>query len=139
MKKLLSGMAILGLMSSASALAAGSDELWEVTTKMEMPGMPFAMPAQTRNICMEKDHAKDPNYAVPKNRDQDCKMGDVKVSSNKSSWTMKCDGMNQMTGEGEMTRGDGTYSGKTIMHAKDGGEMKMVYEGKRVGTCQAKK
>jgi hypothetical protein len=24
------------------------------------------------------------------------------------------------------------------MHAKDGGEMKMVYEGKRVGTCQAK-
>ena len=138
MNKLLWGMAIFGLMGSASVWADGSDELWEVTTKMEMPGMPFAMPAQTSKICMKKGNEKDPNNAVPKNRDQDCKMGDVKVSGNKSSWTMKCDGMNQMTGEGEMTRGEGTYSGKTIMHAIDGGEMKMVYEGKRVGTCQAK-
>jgi hypothetical protein len=137
MKDLFYSMLALSLMSSASALAAGSDELWEVTTKMEMPGMPFAMPAQTRNICMEKDHAKDPNYAVPKNRDQDCKMGDFKVSGNKSSWKMKCEGKHPMTGEGEMTRGDSTYSGKTLLHS-DGGDMKMVYEGKRVGTCQAK-
>jgi hypothetical protein len=136
MKNLFYCMLAFGMMSSASVRAEGSDEMWEVKTKMEMPGIPFAMPEQTHKICMQKDHAKDPNYAVPKNRDKDCKMGDVKVSGNKSSWTMKCDGMNQMTGEGEIIRGDGTYSGKLMMHAS-GGDMNMTYEGKRVGTCQA--
>lgn len=129
-------MAILGLMCSASAMAAGSDELWEVTSKMEMPGMPFAMPGRASNVCMKKGHEKDPNNAVPKNKDQDCTMSDVKVTGNKSTWKMKCKGDRPMTGDGEMTRGDGTYSGKTMFHVS-GGDMKMVYEGKRIGTCQA--
>lgn len=134
MKNLFFCMLALSLMSSASALAAGSDELWEVTNKMEMPGMPIAMPAQTSKICMQKGHENDPNNAVPKDKNQDCKMSDVKVSGNTSSWQMKCEGKHPMTGSGEMTRGDGSYSGKTQMHSKDG-DMTMVYEGKRVGTC----
>jgi len=134
MKNLLSGMVLLGLISSVSAWGAGSDELWEVTGKMEMAGMPFAMPAQTSRICLQKGHENDPNKAVPKDKNQDCTMSDVKISGKKSTWKMKCEGKNPMTGEGEMTRGDGTYSGKTTFHTKDG-DMKMVYEGKRVGTC----
>ena len=137
MNKILSGMSILALLSSASVMAAGSDELWEVSSKLEMPGMPMAMPAQTSNVCLKKGNEKDPNNAIPKNREQDCRMSDVKVAGNKSTWKMKCEGRNPMTGDGEMTRGDGTYSGKTVLHAKHG-NMTMVYKGKRIGTCQAK-
>ena len=134
MKNIFLGMVWLGAMSSATVLAAGSDELWEVTGKMEMAGMPFAMPAQTSKICMQKGHESDPNNAVPKDKNQDCKMSDVKVSGKKSSWQMKCEGEHPMTGSGEMTRGDGTYSSKMKMHSKDG-DMTMVNEGKRVGSC----
>ena len=137
MKKFLSGVVLLGLINSASAWAAGSDGLWEVTTKMEMPGMPFAMPGQTARVCMKKGHENDPNNAVPKNKDQDCKMTDTKISGNKSSWKMTCGGKHPMTGSGEITRSDGAYSGKMLMHSKDG-DMTMTYEGKRIGTCQAK-
>ena len=34
---------------------SGPDELWDVTTKMEMPGMPMALPAQTSQVCLKKD------------------------------------------------------------------------------------
>jgi hypothetical protein len=134
MKNIFLGMVWLGAMSSATVLAAGSDELWEVTNKMEMAGVPFAMPAQTTKVCMQKGHEKDPNNAVSKDKNQDCKMSDAKVSGNKSSWQMKCDGKHPMTGNGEITYGDGTYSGKMKTHSKDG-DMTMVYEGKRIGSC----
>lgn len=134
MKKILSVIVLLGLINSAFVWAAGSDELWEVSTKMEMAGMPFAMPGQTSKVCMQKGHEKDPNNAVPKNKDQDCKMSESKVSGNKSSWKMKCEGKNPMTGSGEMTYGDGKYSGKMKMHSKDG-DMTMAYDGKRIGSC----
>jgi hypothetical protein len=137
MKKLLFGIISSGLICSVSAMAAGSDELWEVTSKMEMPGMPFAMPAQTVRVCMKKGHANDPNSAIPKNNGQDCKITDTKISGNKSSWKMKCEGTHPMTGSGEITNREGSYSGKMEAHSGDG-EMTMVYEGKRVGTCQAK-
>ena len=134
MKELLSGMVLLAVVSSASVWAAGNDELWEISTKMEMEGMPFAMPGQTSKVCMQKGHEKDPNNAVPKDKDQNCTMSEVKTSGNKSSWKMKCDGKDPMTGSGEMTYGNGTYSGKMKMHSKDG-DMTMAYDGKRVGSC----
>lgn len=136
MRKLLTGMVILGLVCSTSALAVGSDELWAVTSTMEMPGMPMAMPGQTSNVCLKKGNEKDPNNAIPKNSDQDCKLSDVKIAGNKTTWKMKCEGEKPMEGEGEMTRGDGTYSGKTVFHMKRR-DMTMVYEGKRIGKCQA--
>jgi len=54
MKKILSGMVALGLLGSFQAMAAGSDELWAVTSKMDMQGMPMDMPGQTSNVCLKK-------------------------------------------------------------------------------------
>lgn len=134
MKNVFLGMMWLAVMGSATVLAAGNDELWEVSTKMDMVGMPFSMPGQTSKVCMQKGHEKDPNNAVPKDKNQNCKMSDVKVSGNKSSWKIACTGKDPMTGSGEMTYGEGKYSGKMQMHSKDG-DMNMAYEGKRIGSC----
>ena len=136
MKNMLLGVVWLGAMSSATALAAGSDELWEVSSQMPMAGMD--MPVHTTKVCIKKGKAKDPNDAVPKNSNQDCKMIDVNISGDKSSWKMKCAGGDPMTGSGEITFGNGTYSGSMKMHSEAGGDVTMVYQGKRIGTCRAK-
>ena len=123
----------LALMS-ATSIAAGKEEMWEVSSKMEMVGMPFAMPAQIDKMCIPKGQEKDPNKAVP--NDKDCKMYDVKTSANKMSWKMKCEGKDAMSGSGEMTYGEGSYTGKVKMHSDDG-DMVISYNGKRVGSCDA--
>lgn len=136
MNKYRVGMIGIALLISNSVWAEGSDELWAVTSTMEMPGMPMSMPGQTSNICLKKGNEKDPNSVIPKNGDQDCQMSDVKVSGNKTTWKMKCSGKRPMEGKGEMTRSDGSYSGKTVFHMKRR-DMTMVYEGKRIGKCRA--
>ena len=32
----------------------GPDELWDVTMRMEIVGMPMAMPAQTSQVCLKR-------------------------------------------------------------------------------------
>jgi len=132
MKKVLSGMVILGLMSSASAMAAGSDELWEMTTKMSMRGMD--MPAMTHNSCLPKGGA----YKPEKSRQQEnCEMTDIKVSGNKTTWKMHCSGKDAMDGSGEVIRSADKMNGTMKLSMKNG-EMTQVISGKRIGSCQAK-
>lgn len=132
MKKVLAGIAILSLMGSASAIAAGSDELWEMTTKMDMPGM--SMPAMTHTSCLPKGGA----YKPEKDQQQkNCVMTDLKVSGNKTNWKMHCSGKDAMDGSGEVTRTADTMKG-TMKMAMQNMQMTQVITGKRVGTCQAK-
>lgn len=119
------------LMSSTSVLAAGSDEMWEVTikTKSETPGK-LVMPAMTSKVCRKKGR-EDPNSEGKENKD--CKTTH-KRSGNKWSAQWKCEGEYPMTGSSEGTFGDGTYSTKTKMHTKDG-DSTMFEEGKLIGSC----
>jgi len=82
-----------------SALAQGKDDMWEITSKMEMPGMPMAMPAQTIRQCVAKN-AKDDDY-IPK-RDN-CKVTDSKRVGNKVNYQMVCTGKDAMNVVGEVT------------------------------------
>jgi hypothetical protein len=138
MKRLLSGMVVLGLIGSTSVRASDSDELWEVISKMLMPGLPFPLWASTDKICIEAGKEGDPAKVIPKYlKDQECSMDGVNISGNKSSWAMSCGGASAATGIGEMTLGDAAFKGKSIMRSM-GTNFTMAYEGKRVGTCQAK-
>jgi hypothetical protein len=135
----------LGIVVSTAALAAfclpaaaqGTDELWEMSMKMEMPGMPMAMPTQVSRVCMAKG-ANDENF-VPKQQG-DCKMVDSKRVGNKYTFRMACDGKNKMTASGEVTYRDGAYDGRMEMAGTMEGQpmnMTQTYSGKRVGTCTA--
>ena len=89
-----------GLVASATStptLAQGKDDLWEITTKMEMPGMPMAMPAQTQRLCVAKG-GKDDDY-IPKR--EGCRVQDSKRVGNKVSYRMVCTGKDSMTVAGE--------------------------------------
>ena len=130
-----------GLLIAAAALppaagAQGKDDLWEVTSRMEMPGMPMAMPAQTSRVCVAKN-GKDDDY-VPKR--ENCRMLENRRSGNKLTYKMACTGKDPMSVAGEMTFGNNSYEGRMQMSGKMEGqpmEMTQTYSGKRVGDCTA--
>jgi hypothetical protein len=112
----------------------GKDELWDVTSKMEMPGMPMAMPAQTQRVCVEKGSN---DAAVPK-RD-DCRVLDSKRTGNTVTYRMACkSGKNDYTATGESTWSGSGYQGKMRMVGTMEGtqmDMTMTYSGARAGSC----
>ena len=128
----------VSLAVSPTAAAQGKDDMWEITTKMEMPGMPMAMPAQTQRQCVAKN-AKDDDY-IP--RRDNCKVTDSKKAGNKLTYQMVCTGRDAMNVTGEVTYGSGSYDGRMQMSGKmEGQDMQMTqtFSGKRVGDCTAAK
>ncbi len=121
------------------ATAQEKDELWDVTVKMEMPGMPISMYPRTSRVCLEKG-AKDDSY-LPK-QGGECKTTEGSRSGNKYTFKMVCEGKNRMTGAGEITFADGAYDGRMKMTGTREGQaidMTQIYSGKRVGACTAAK
>ena len=125
------GLGMGALFWCASALAAGDDESWEMSVKMDMPGM--AMPAMKHTSCLPKGGAYKPDSGP---KDKNCQMTDVKVSGNTTSWKMQCAGKEPMTGSGEMTRTADTMNGTMKMNMQ-GMQMTQVMSGRRVGNCDA--
>jgi hypothetical protein len=125
------------IVTSLSALAAGTDELWEITTKMEMAGMPMMMPAQTNQVCKPKNRPADEEL-VPKDKNSDCKMDDMQHSGNKTTFKMSCSGKHAMTGNGEFEKSGDNYRGSMHMQGNMEGrsiDMTQSFSGKLIGSC----
>jgi hypothetical protein len=71
---------------SASAIAA-SGEYWEITSKTEMEGMPFAMPATKQKVCIATGQESNQGEQV---KDKNCEVLDTKRSGNKTTMKMRC-------------------------------------------------
>ncbi len=122
------------LAASLPASAQGKDDLWEISSKMEMPGMPMSMPAQTNRVCIGKNR-KDEHF-VP--RQGDCRMAESKRVGNQFTYKMDCSGNEPTTVDGVITFGNNAYDGQmrmTMKQTKD--TMDMTFTGKRVGDCAA--
>lgn len=121
---------------SHTALAAPG-ETWQVTSKSEMSGMPYAMPETILTVCQAKGGAPDPQQMMQE--DSHCKVSDVKTSGNKITWKIRCKGDGQdMSGGGELTHGKSSYQGSMHMSGTADGEkvdMKSSYSGKRLGAA----
>jgi len=92
-------LAVAALALPSDVLAQGKDDLWEVTMKMEMPGMPMAMPAQVNRVCLSKNR-KDEDL-IP--RRENCRVLESSRVGNKLTYKMACTGEEAMTVSGEMT------------------------------------
>ena len=126
-----------GAFSSAAFAVPG--EYWEITSKTEMPGMPFAIPPTMIKACIPKGGEKDPRQTAP---NKDCQMADIKTSGNKVTWKVSCNQNGTvMNGSGEITSSPDNFDGNTQITGNAGGmamNMSMVYHGKRVGgSCEA--
>jgi hypothetical protein len=137
MKKIWIVLMVLFLMALAShAMAQLKDGFWEMTTQMEMKGMPQQMPPATFRQCITKS---DP---VVKNQDKgyDCKTTSLKVSGGTVAYSVECKGK-----EGTMvSTGKNTYTGSTMngtatisfnMKGQPGMQMTSKMKGKYIGPC----
>lgn len=124
---------------SAPAAAAPSVNLqdgeWEITMKVEMPGMPAeAMMPHTIKTCLTRD-----NYVPETNQQQsDCTVENQKIDGNTVSWTVVC---KETTSKGTITYAGDSMEGLMESTTKVEGKAintKMTMSGKRVGPCPAK-
>ena len=128
---------VLALAMAPAVLAQGADDLYEVTVRMEMVGMPMQMPAMTQRSCVKKG-ASDAD-AVP--HQDNCTVTNARRDGNKVTFSMVCTGREAMTGNGEMTYAGDGYAGTIRLKGKMEGqdmEMTQAITGRRVGACTAR-
>lgn len=122
----------LPALASAEEQSPMQEGLWEVSMKIEIPGLPFQMPAQTMEQCYTKKDLQE-SAGVPKQQG-DCKVTDLKRSGNKVTWKTLCKGKDN--GSGEMIfKGATAYEG-TVKMESGGKVTTTTYQGKRLGDCK---
>jgi len=126
------------LLASVSLSLAGSKlnvkaGKWEVTTRMEMPGMQMNMPPMTHTQCITE------NDYVPQTSQhgEECKITQTRVSGDTVTWTMHCRGEGgEMNGSGTVTyRGDSFEGEISMSMAPSGMSMTIYTSGRRIGEC----
>lgn len=132
LKSILTVTAAALIATTGAALADhGKAGLWQVTTKMNMPGM-----AQQRSFtsqhCMTPAEVK--QNSMPPSANSDCKMVNEKASGGSFSGDMVCSGPAKGNGHIEVNYDtDRHYAGEMTMTMNAGGQpMKMTnsFEGK---------
>lgn len=126
------------LLAGVATAATPVEDKWEITTSMEMTGMPFKMPPTTTTICVPQGQ-QSTEKMVPKQ--DNCTVSGFKVTGATSRYHVECPAPQKMSGDGEFTTtGKDAYRGS--MNAKmdmEGTqtEMKMTYAGRKLGVCGA--
>lgn len=144
LKKLLSILiGIIFIVSYAFFASAQEIEmkegLWEITTKMDIPGENIPSMSYTYTLCLTKKNMipyedmqdKDENGFKP-----NCKLIEYKIKGNTILWKIKCKDKKGVS----ITTGKTTYTGDTfegIVKVKTASrEMTMYQKGKWIGSCE---
>jgi hypothetical protein len=117
------------------AYAQGSDDQYDITVKMEMPGM--AMPPMSQRMCVKKG-ASDEDL-VP--RQENCRVSDTARTGSRLTFKMTCTGPNPMTGTGDFTLVANGYNGQIRMKGKMEGQdvaITQTIDARRTGGCAAR-
>lgn len=123
---------VLFIVHAVSAMDM-KDGLWEITTKVEMPGMPMEMPATKSTQCLT---SKDSVPQDKEQHDQDCKIKKIDIKGNTVTWEVDCisDG-ERVKGNGRVTYKGDTFEGETKMEM-EGMNMTHKMKGRRIGNCK---
>ncbi len=125
-----------GLVSCSGGGPDLEEGMWEITTEVNMPGMPMKIPPMVYQQCLTKDDI------VPKQgpvNQEICSYSAPKTRGNSVSWSMEC----KSPGGKTKTEGEITYKGTTfdgIMTMSMTGSINMSgtnkISGRRIGDCQ---
>ena len=133
MKKL--AVAILSVLVVPAVTFAATnmrDGYWEMTTTMEMPGMPMQIPPTQMKHCFTKEDVKDQKKTIAGN--ENCTVTDLKETGNKVTWKMKCSGEGAGESSGETVFNGDSFQTNMKMQA-EGQDMVMNVKAKRIGDC----
>jgi hypothetical protein len=121
--------AVLALPLAAAAQSSG--ELWEITSQMNIPGMPAGMGAQTQRVCQGDDPER--RAAADKKDKQECKVKDKKQTATRLQVTMVCK-EGTMTIDQQYNAARTEFKGSMKMTSKDG-DFTFDTTGRKVGEC----
>ena len=113
------------------------DGLWEISVKMDMPGMPAGAGAQTFRQCYTPTDVQDASRTLPK--DDNCQISDVRMQGSTVSWALRCKPPQEMSGTGTMTYQGASYAGTLNFTMKQDGQNMTINQqinGKRLGPCR---
>ncbi|HEY2337024.1 MAG TPA: DUF3617 family protein [Burkholderiales bacterium] len=116
---------------SFSAAAADTGALWEITSQMNMPGMPAGMGARTNRVCQ----GDDPERQQGKER-SDCKVTDKKTTATRTQLTLVCKDGGTMTIDQTYNAARTEFKGVMAMKSSKG-DVTINTTGRKVGTCDA--
>jgi hypothetical protein len=127
---------VIGLSWSVMAQGASPmrEGMWEVTTKLGIPGMEGAAPIKSQQ-CITAENIKDPVSTMPKMDSNDCKLTNFKLSGDKATYTLTCTQPTEVTGNGEIKySGSDSYTGTLTLNG-GGMAIPLNYDAKRIGDC----
>jgi len=134
---LIAGALFVAILPAWAATPNMQPGMWETTVKMEMDGMPIAVPPHTSRHCITKEDL------VPKTPrpGQHCAVAHQNISGNTVTWQVSCDnGGRTTTGNGRITYDGDSYHGAISMHMTGAGgptmNMHQTITGKRIGDCK---
>ena len=136
MKRLLFLSLILAIPNFAAAAIDMQPGEWEISSTMEMPGMPMKMPASSYTQCLTAEDL------IPKSSQQmdnsQCKIISQEQHGGTVTWEIVCDNpQGEMKSRGEITYHGTSFSGE-VKTSGGGmpGEMLQKMDGKRLGPCR---
>ncbi|MBN2369254.1 MAG: DUF3617 domain-containing protein [Vicinamibacteria bacterium] len=114
---------------------------WSITMKVNMEGVPFAMPPITVKQCLtEKDFVPKPAVSPQQGKGPNCEITDQKIDGNTVSWSISCaDERGTTKGKGSLTYSGTTFVGSSEVTMTGGGESSIVktdMSGKWIGPCK---
>jgi len=137
LKKILLLTVCLGLLFAAVCFAGSVDMeegKWEITTKMEMAGMAFAMPGMTQTMCLSEEDMI-PQEGVNA-QSSGCTVKSQTVSGNTVKWEVVCDTEGgKTTSTGHITYNGDSFEGAVNMDVPGAGPMQQTMTGRRIGNC----
>lgn len=108
--------------------------LWEITTEINMEGMPYAIPPTTHTMCMSKDDLV-PEQNTGQNQN-DCSVDYEIVDNNTVVWKSTCQSEDgQIISKGKTIYRGATFKGEMTTQIPHAGTTKQIITGKRVGPC----
>lgn len=134
----------VGVSAFGVAFAGGASVqpgLWEIHDKVVMHGVPYSPPPQTYKECVTATEAKNFWRDLQHNKDKNCRYTDVKISGNRASWHMQCNGKGGAT-QGTATAvidGPTRYHAASDMTSSAGGRSFKIHvetTGRRLGACK---
>ncbi len=125
---------ILMAFTSANADVDLHEGMWEITSKIEMSGIPVQIPEMKVSQCISKENIiPETNKKVSEH----CTISEQKIEGNTVTWKMNCAG--KMESQGSITYHGDTFEGliTTQTEVPNMGMMTMTIQltGKRTGEC----
>jgi len=123
--------ASIGIFAAGTAAEGLPGVLWQTTSQMVMPGLPFSPQPNTSQRCTAGEWTQPP----PPPPGQTCTNSNFQRQGNKVTWDTQCTGEMDMAGRGEITfTSPDAYTGVINLTAR-GMTVTVNLSGTKLGDC----